>query len=54
MKPITIGKLISELDYSCYKYSRDRSPDITLEQWRLVFGDKTDKLEERYQQEVKL
>lgn len=43
--------LIGEMTYISYKYNRERSPNITPEQWRCVF-DNTEAMEERYQREI--
>jgi hypothetical protein len=43
--------LISELTYRSYKYNRERSPEITIEGWDIVFTPKTEELEARYQKE---
>lgn len=45
-----IGRTIYGMVYRCYKYNRDRSPDITPEQWKVVF-DNVDLMELRYQKE---
>jgi hypothetical protein len=39
------------LTYCNYKANREASPEVTPEQWRVLFGDKTDALEEQYQTE---
>ncbi len=41
-------KLVDELTYICYKYNRERSPDITPDQWGKIFAN-VDLLEQRYQ-----
>lgn len=45
-------KLVSEATYICYKYNRERSPSVTPEEWKVVFGN-TDAMEKRYQEESK-
>jgi hypothetical protein len=47
-----IKGFIDELTYSCYKYNRERSPDITPERWGCVFSN-INLLELRYQYEIK-
>jgi len=47
----TYGELIDELTYTNYKYNRDRSPEITPEQWKVVYGGRITKMEARYQHE---
>lgn len=42
--------LVSESLYICYKYNRQRSPDITPEKWKCVFGN-IEIMEERFQEE---
>ncbi len=44
--------LISEMAYACYKFNRQRSPDVSPERWSKIFSH-TDLLEERYQGELK-
>ncbi len=44
-------KLVDELTYTCYKYNRERSPDITPERWGRIFAD-VELLEQRYQSEL--
>ncbi len=46
-----IHGLIDELTYSCYKYNRQRSPDITPDRWRCCFSN-VEALEQKYQQEL--
>ena len=48
-----IHGFIDELTYSCYKYNRDRSPDITPEQWGKIFAN-ANILEQKYQQERRI
>ncbi len=43
-----INNLIDDLIYNNYVYNRQRTPDITPEQWKVVYGDTT-KYEQRYQ-----
>lgn len=43
--------LIGSLLYSNYKYNRERSPQITPEQWGKVYGSKTKGLETLYRLE---
>jgi hypothetical protein len=42
--------IIADATYICYKYNRERTPSISPEDWRCVFGDTT-RLEQRYQAE---
>lgn len=42
--------LVDALTYSNYAYNRQRSPEITPQQWEKVFGQKTMMMEARYQQ----
>ncbi len=44
-------KLVGELDYICYKYNRERTPEVTPDRWKLIFGNRVDILEPRYQAE---
>lgn len=48
---MTTSELISELTYSCYRYNRDRSPEITPEGWARVFPTGPE-LERRYQEDT--
>lgn len=43
--------LVDELTYSCYRYNRLRSPDITPERWSKIFSN-IDTLEYRFQREA--
>jgi NAD-dependent DNA ligase len=45
------GKLVKEATYINYKYNRERSPDVTPEEWGKVFQKATE-LEARYQEEI--
>ena len=49
---MTPEDIVGDLTYRSYAYNRDRSPDITPEQWKTVFGPKVDIMERRYQQEL--
>lgn len=42
--------LINELSYACYKFNRERSPDVTPEQWSKVIPDALI-MEKRFQKE---
>ena len=42
--------LIDELSYSCYKYNREQSPDITPEQWATTLPN-VGEMEKRFQEE---
>ncbi|MCI0560928.1 MAG: hypothetical protein MN733_20780 [Nitrososphaera sp.] len=42
---------VDYLTYACYKHNRMQYPNTTPEQWRTVFGKRTDALESRFQQE---
>jgi hypothetical protein len=44
-----ILKIIDDCIYLNYRYNRDRSPDITPEGWKTIFGNKVDKYEVWYQ-----
>lgn len=44
--------LISEATYMNYKYNRNRAPEISAQDWEVVFGDTTE-MEARYQMELK-
>ncbi len=50
MPVMTIGQVIDELTYSCYKHNRERAPDITPEQWKVVFSN-VDAMERKLQEE---
>ena len=44
--------MVNELTYNNYSYNRERSPDITVEQWGRVFGESVArKMEARFQKE---
>lgn len=45
-----IGKIVDEAIYKCYKYNRDRSPDISPSQWSMVLNN-VNIMELRYQGE---
>ena len=49
---ITAGELIGELTYINYKYNRLRSPDISPERWKVVFGNAVDEIETRLTNEM--
>ena len=46
----TPQQLVNELTYTSYKFNRQRSPDLTPDQWTKVYPN-VDRLEARYQQE---
>jgi hypothetical protein len=43
---------IDYLTYASYRYNRRRSPHITADQWRVVFGDAVNGMEARFQAET--
>ncbi len=43
--------LVDECTYICYRYNRERSPDITPEQWGKIFAN-VEMLEQRYYGEL--
>lgn len=45
--------LVGSLTYSCYRFNRERSPDITPEKWGSIFKD-VEKMEVLYQAEKQL
>lgn len=47
----TVTHLVDELTYSCYVYNRRRSPDITPERWKKVFGAQAETMEMCFQME---
>ena len=51
MKTFTLDQpqeIISELDYSCYRFNRQESPHVTPEQWAKIFGPSTQAMETRF------
>ena len=45
---MTTHELVGELTYRNYEFNRKRSPEVTPEQWRSVYGGAVDLLERRY------
>jgi hypothetical protein len=43
--------LIDDAKYECYKYNRQRSPELAPELYKKVF-DNVDAMEEKYQKEL--
>lgn len=43
--------LVNECRYYCYRYNRQINPDISSEDWVIIFGN-TEELEQRYQKEL--
>lgn len=48
---MTAAEVTQEAMYQSYAFNRRRTPGITPDQWRLVFGDHAEVFEVRYQQE---
>lgn len=48
MRPIPI---VNDLIYRNYRFNRLRSPEVTPEEWRVVYGDRVDQLERLFQLE---
>ena len=44
------GNLLASTSYTCYKFNRDRSPDITPEQWGKILPN-VPEMEKLYQLE---
>ena len=51
-RPRTRADLVDELIYRSYEHNRKIAPNITPEEWRKLFGDAVDRLEERFQREA--
>ena len=47
----TYRQLVSEATYTCYRYNRNRSPDVTPEQWGRIFPN-VELLEQQYREEI--
>lgn len=45
-------ELIESLNYACYRHNRRVSPNREPSDWKMIFGDKIERFEERYQREV--
>lgn len=43
--------IIDNLTYSCYRYNRQRSPDVTPKQWSCIFNN-VELMEAKYQNEL--
>ncbi len=48
----TASEIIGEATYINYRYNRARTPNVTPEEWAVVFGNTND-MEQRYQLELK-
>ncbi len=48
---ITVAELLDELTYANYKFNRQRSPDITPEQWSKIYRN-VGALEARFQADL--
>ena len=46
-------ELLSDLNYTCYRFNRNRSPNISPEGWSKIFP-KWNELEDAYQHEIAL
>jgi hypothetical protein len=46
---MTTAKVIDELIYRSYSYNRQRSPEITPEQWGIIFAHVVE-MEKRFQE----
>ena len=44
-------QLINDATYTCYRFNRTRSPNITPEQWGKIFPN-IELLEQQYQKEI--
>jgi hypothetical protein len=44
-----IQKIADDIIYLNYRFNRDRSPDISPERWKAIYGDKVNKFEVWYQ-----
>jgi len=40
-----IKKIIDDCVYLNYRYNRERSPDISVERWKEIYGDRVDTYE---------
>ena len=51
---LTANEIISDLTYISYRYNRQRSPEITVEEWAhpMVFGARAYEMEKVLQAEV--
>lgn len=49
---VTAEELIDELTYSCYRFNREESPNVTPEQWAAIFRN-VRAMEARYQRELR-
>lgn len=50
-----INEILKSLTYASYKHNRIRSPDLSVKDWAVIFGEKQAKqFEELYQLELKL
>ena len=45
------NKVTDSLIYACYRYNRQRAPDIAPERWAMVFSDAA-QMEARFQEEM--
>lgn len=43
--------LVNALTYFSYRANRDRSPEISPEAWKTIFGEEVEQLEAEYQRE---
>lgn len=49
-----IKKIIDDMVYLNYRFNRERSPEITLDQWRKIYGDRVDVYETWFQADTVL